>query len=410
MSLRRSTKQLNALSDLSDQVVQAYFISESGVILLRQLPRSKSYKYTFPNNTLFMDRLYFWGAIDPVDFKQEKNSHGPLEYATDPYIDLGGNGVVTTYSERVNLPNKRTGVVCVDVVLRGTETQIKDRLEALGGQLIERKFKSDEKKLQGEVPEAFSWVNNPLGGPAKSRITGAIAFESDFPKNPASTSDPEIVRFTVPIGSAVNDDQTTVTTLLLVTFDFGKQRYWIIGNSLGFALGIGLFVVVMGNLLLQYNSLRRAMNGVLGNMSEVMYEAATPFVWLNEKNEFVEANKSLLHKLRCDTPHQLVEYAPTFKDLVTADSLPVYKSILEQSARGEPTPPYEITIIRRDGKEIPVRVHGEAVPYPSLGRRRSPQRFGVFLPPPEVEQKERETDVNDSASAEMVGSDVKTLI
>lgn len=377
-------QKLKLLGKLDKQpltVVQAYFISESGVILLRQVDTDKSYTYTFPNNTLFMDRLYFWGAINPHEFSHQKNEGGPLEYATDPYIDLGGNGVVITFSQRVELPNKRNGVVCVDVALPpGTDKQIEQRLKDLGAdEVLQNTLISKEKTFRGALPDAFNWIHKALADGPTSRITGAIAFESDFPANGVTSSDDQVVRFTVPIGSA-DPNHTTDTKLLLVTFDFRSRRNWIIGYSVGFAVGIGLFMVVVANVLLRFFELQRQMNRVLENMSTVMYEAATPFVWLNENNEFVKVNISFLHALGCDTEHELVNHASKFRDLVTAESVPHYEAILQMSARGEPTPKYRITIKKVNGEKVSVWVHGERVPSPSLGKKRSPDRFGVFLP------------------------------
>lgn len=115
-------------------------------------------------------------------------------------------------------------------------------------------------------------------------------------------------------------------------------------------------------------------------MSKVMYEATTPFAWLNEKNEFHKVNVSFLDALGCKTDNELKKHAPTFRDLVTAATLPIYEAILEQSLRGEPTPKYQIDIMKLNREVISVWVHGEGIQYPTFGRRRSPHRFGVFLP------------------------------
>lgn len=398
-------EKLSKLGNLPGQplkIVQAYFISESGVILLRELPKSKSYDQTFPTNTMFMDRLYFWGAIDPNGFAQDKDNNGPLEYQTAPYIDLGGNGVVKTYSTRVELPNHRTGVICVDVVLPDARDQIIERLEALGAQVDEASQIGGKQQLEGQpgttYPKAFDWVNYQLNGQAQSRITGAIAFESDFRETPKDG----VVRFSIPIESVVTTKETTVTKLLLVTFDFGSIRNRIFGYAVGFVLGILLLVIVMWNLLWHYTRLKRDMNQVLENMSTVMYDAATPFVWLNENNEFHKVNVSFLKTVGCDNDNELRKHAPTFRDLVTAETQPIYDAILEQSAIGEPTPKYRIDIIKLNREVVPVWAHGERIPYPTLGRRHPPHRFGVFLPkPPDPDAGQREAQTEEGGSGAM---------
>lgn len=365
------------------KIVQAYFISESGVILLRKLPDSSSYEDTFPNNTLFMDRLYFWGAINPGEFRQTKNNQGPLDYETEPYIDLGGNGVVKTNSKRVELPNGRTGVICVDVVLPNTQEQIVHRLNELGGIVTVGRYIETPGNAEGPSKvtleaaagdSGFDWVKN-LSTTPSSRITGAIAFEEDF----SPPSEPDVVRFTVPMGSN-SPKGATVTNLLLVTFYFQNNKQGISLYTTGLVMGIGFFIFVMGNLLLQHFFLTKEMNQVLINMSQVMDYATTPFVWLDENNEFKAANLSFLNTVGYDNINDLKNHAPRFKDLVAPESLPTYEEILALSGKGEPTPEYWIKIVTAKHKKISVLAHGERIPYPTLGRKREPHRFGVLLP------------------------------
>ena len=392
-------QELDNLSNVDPRplrYVQAYFISESGVILLRQLGDSRSYGDTFPNNTLFMDRLYFWGAINSKEFKLDKNK-GPLDYETEPYIDLGGNGVVKTSSKKILLPNNRTGVICVDVVLPNTQEEIVKRLTELKGTVVEKVSyvesaanSGQESKTRLEIPPGetgFDWVNNP-GTTPSSRITGAIAFEEDF----RTVSDRKIVRFTVPMGGHRNSNGENVTDLLLVTFDFRSIRRWTYFWAAGLVVGIGFFIFVVGNLIFQFTELTGEMDRVLVNMSNVMYEADTPFVWLNENNEFEEVNLSFLKIVGCKTKHELKQHAPKFKDLVAAEDVPAYKETLERSAAGDPTPKYQITIVTADDKKVPVWVHGERIPYPTLGRKRPPHRFGVFLPEPKADHESHSSE------------------
>lgn len=388
---RRIDDKLMALRNMEGQplkIVQAYFISESGTILLRGLNDNISDESTFPTNTLFMDRLYFWGAIDPDSFRTEKNE-GPLDYQTGPYIDLGGNGVVKTYSRRVELPNHRSGVICVDVELPDASVKIKERLEALGARVDEGSYAAGADRLKasdgGPTPKGFEWVNAQLGSQARSRITGAVAFQSDFVGAPKD----DVVRFTIPVGNELLANRTPVTKLLLVTFDFTGIKYWILGYTIGFVAGILLLVFVLLNLFWHYNFLKEEMNEVLEKMYKVMSEAETPFVWLNGENQFHKVNKSFLDKVGCNNDTELKLYAPTFRDLVTAETQPIYEAILEKSTRGEPTPKYRIDIIKQNREVIQVWVHGESIPYPTLGRRLPPHRFGVLLPPPEATEVKR---------------------
>jgi hypothetical protein len=99
-----------------------------------------------------------------------------------------------------------------------------------------------------------------------------------------------------------------------------------------------------------------------------------------KKNEFVEVNLSFQRTLEYRNKDDRSQHVPTFRDLVTAETQPVYDAILEQSARGEKTPKYKIDVITKNDKVVSVWAHGEPIPYPRSGGRRRPHRFGVLLP------------------------------
>lgn len=249
-------------------------------------------------------------------------------------------------------------------------------------------------------PKNFDWVNQQIRSQAQSRFTGAVAFQSDFPDAPKDG----VVRFTIPVGSQVSADGRTVTKLLLVAFDFVSIKYWIIGYTIGFVGGILLLMFVLWNLLLQYNFLRQDMNEVLEKMSKVMFEAETPFAWLNEENQFHKVNKSFLEAVGCRNDRELKNHASTFRDLINAETQPTCDAILEKSTRGEPTPKYRIDIIKQNGEVVKVWVHGERIPYPTLGRRRPPHRFGVFLPWLTAETEQHEGGMDEEHSEQGLGT------
>ena len=113
--------------------------------------------------------------------------------------------------------------------------------------------------------------------------------------------------------------------------------------------------------------------------SKVMRGASTPFLWLDEENEFVDANDSFLELLGCSNLEDLKKHSPTFRGLVTAETQPTYDEILASSGRGMETGEYQIDVITKTGKVLHVRAHGERIPYPTLWRRGLPHRFRVFV-------------------------------
>ena len=114
-------------------------------------------------------------------------------------------------------------------------------------------------------------------------------------------------------------------------------------------------------------------------MSKVMKDASTPFVWLNEKNEFVKVNRSMLTFLGHRNINELRKQSPTFKGLLTDVTQQTYDEILQNSGTGRETGEYEISIITKSGEVLHVRAHGERIPYPTWWKRGLPHRFGIFV-------------------------------
>jgi hypothetical protein len=219
--IEQKFRMLDSIPVQSLPSVQTYFISESGVIFLRTPSADEkimSYPRKFPRYTLFMDRPYFWGAVDPKLGSSGKDN-GPFNYQTDPYIDLGGNGVVKTYSRKIELPNNRVGVICIDVKFPSDSVkEIERRLKALGANVQSFYWitsASGRAGKEGNVPDGFEWVETQLRlqEEEESRLLGAIAFESDYPQQRKDG----IIRFSIPIESTQDVEGRTKTRLLLVT-------------------------------------------------------------------------------------------------------------------------------------------------------------------------------------------------
>jgi hypothetical protein len=146
-----------------------------------------------------------------------------------------------------------------------------------------------------------------------------------------------------------------------------------------FTIGIILVIAVTWSLLWDYTVLKREMSNVLEKMTKVMRDASTPFVWLDEKNEFVEMNDSMLNILEHNNIEELRTQSLTFIGLVTQATQQTYKDILEKSGKGQETGEYAIDVITKTGKVLKVRAHGERIPYPTWWRRGLPHRFGIFV-------------------------------
>lgn len=366
------------------EVIQTYFITESGVFLIRAngvKVQGDYYGDEFQPYTQYMDRPYFWGA---VDVRQHKFT--PFDYGTKPYLDLGGNGFVVTFSKKFDLPNQRVGVLCVDAKLPDDVTSdVEKHIKSLGARVSDfywSENKGIEPGRQGPLPAEFNWFDIQLNKSraARSQVLGNVATEP--PK--ASSSQPQdesggVVRFTVPVSSGEYGDGIKRTRLLWVEFDSASILKNLTKNLVLFTAGIVLVIAVTWSLFWDYAVLKREMSNVLEKISKVMRDASTPFVWLDEKNEFVEVNRSMLNVLGHENIEELKKQSPTFKGLVTYATQPTYDEILEISGAGQETGEYQIAVITKTGQVLHVRAHGERIPYPTWWRRGLPHRFGIFV-------------------------------
>lgn len=376
-------------------VVQTYLITESGVFMILApgvKDHGQYYRGEFRPYTQYKDRMYFWRALDN---SQRKITPSPFDYASKPYLDLGGNGLVVTFSKKLTLPNKRVGVLCVDAKLPDYVTkEIEENLESLGAEVSDFYWSAGKREDSGKLtpgtvepgerglpPKGFEWFTEALNksSAARSELLGSIATSphQETPQSQGRVAD--VVRFTVPVGSVEYGEGIKRTRLLWVKFDSASILWTLTMNLMLFSGGIVLMLVVTWNLFRDYTILKREMSNVLEKMSKVMRDAPTPFVWLDENNEFHAVNRRMLQVLEYENIEELRKQTPTFRGLITDATQATYDAVLASSAAGQETDEYEIEVLTKTGKVLRVRAHGERIPYPTLWRRGIPHRFGIFV-------------------------------
>ncbi|HEY0100450.1 MAG TPA: PAS domain S-box protein [Pyrinomonadaceae bacterium] len=388
-------------------IVQTYFITESGVFLIRASgvkDHGRYYGTEFQTYTQYMDRPYFWEAVAG---KQRKVT--PFDYGSKPYIDLGGNGFVVTFSKKFNLPNQRAGVLCVDAKLPDYVTDdIEQYMKSLGAKVSDFYWSEDrsiEPGKDGPLPSSFSWFAVQLNKSreARSQVLGNIATEpvKATPSNPQGQAN-STVRFTVPVTSTEAGPGMKRTKLLWVEFDSNSILTTLTWNLVFFTVGIVIVIAVTGSLFRNYTVLKREMSNVLEKMSKVMRDASTPFVWLDEKNGFVDVNNRMLKLLGYDNIEELRMHSATFRGLITAQTQQTYDDILTTSGAGRETGEYEINVVTKSGEVLHVRAHGERIPYPTFWRSGLPHRFGIFVEVTELTSATRPNQVTEKRDLESV--------
>jgi len=364
-------------------VVQTYFITESGVIRLHTAnveDQTAYYRDQFPTQTLFRDRPYFWQAVQGSG---QSNEISPFDFRSEPYIDLGGNGLIETYSKRLQLPNNRAAVICLDVKLpRSSIDAMKERLAVLGASFDDFYWTQEQEK-DDELPADFKWfaedIKASINRKEQSRFVGSIAMESNDQASKPTANQLDTLRFTVPLGSSVTANNVRRTRLLWVRVDFAAIRASLSRDLMMFLVGTVVFVLLSWTMFLEYNVLGREMTGVLKKMTKVMHEATTPFVWLDDKNSFVDVNQAFLKTLEYENIEDLKHKKTTFRSLISAEHQEVYDKVLEESRAGRETGKYKVNMMTGRQRVLHVVVHGERVPYPTFLKRSLPHRFGILL-------------------------------
>jgi hypothetical protein len=379
-------KNMDSASGELLKIVQVYFITQSGVFILcapSVKDHSRYYGNEFKPYAKHEDRSYFWEAVDP---KSTTPKTAPFDYVSKPYIDLGGNGIVVTFSKKFDLPDRRVGVFCVDAQLPDYVTnEIKNYLKSLGATVSDFHWSNAngiEPAVGEPFPKEFSWFEKEVkkSEEAQSIVLGTITTEPGKTTSGQSLDEAgNVVRFTVPVESVELENGNKRTRLLCVEFNFDSIREKMTRNLLFFTAGIVLVVAVTWSLLRDYTVLKREMSNVLEKMSNVMRDASTPFAWLNEKNEFNKVNNSILSVLGYENIEALKRDSPTFRGFITASTQPIYDEVLSKSRDGQETGEYEIDMLTKTGKVLHVRAHGERIPYPTLWRRGLPHRFGILV-------------------------------
>jgi PAS domain-containing protein len=369
------------------EVVQSYFITESGMILIRSSHKSNQgafYNSLFNPYHHFTDRAYFWGAIEhkPIGDYQPL----PFEYVSEPYVDLGGHGLVRTYSKDFKLANQRYGVLCVDVTEDELMNEVRNRLKALqaddelfGGVTepsfgeVSVKIGDDGLKDMNPLPPDFKWFSQKLTENNKSDIIGKIAAEQDY--KPTKDS---ILRYTIPLSANLEDGGRRVN-LMWIRIDFNRLWQKQTWHLIYMCLGIGLTLMFTLNLFQDYFLLKKEIADLAKSIDRVMADSENAYLRLDSENKFVNVNKKFITLLGYGNDSKLVGEGKTFRSILAPESQEYYDAVLKKSESGLPTGVYPLTLLNEKEEKVEVRVHGERIVFPAFRRKKYPHRFGIIL-------------------------------
>lgn len=383
-------------------VIQAYFITESGLMLIRSNGKSDQrsfYEKLFQKHYNFTDRSYFWEAVSELKKRppEERPPAYQLDYVSEPYIDLGGHGLVRTYSKAFKLPNRRYGVLCLDAREDRLRDAVESRLAALQPDDSTKTYEqatlniNEEGDVRQNLKKEFQWFADRLGREKANQagLLGRIVSED-------SPSD-QILRYTIPWKTTMLADKSRDVDVMLVSIDL--NRFWSKQNwrIVYMCMGLMVFLAVTLNFFQDYLLLKNQISELAKTVDRVMTYATNPYVRLNSDNEFEEVNDSFLQLLGYDSKHDLVNESTsskrTFRSLLDSESERQYKQILKSASAG-PATEYSINLSKKgDRGKVRVLVYGETIDFPEIRKEKYPHRFGIVLSARDVHEDGEETSI-----------------
>lgn len=356
------------------QIVQSYFLTSRGVARICEDVTQPQ----FDSTTFFPNRPYFWPTIvnekrlgkDPVvDIE-------PYFHVTEPYLDLGGNGVIISLCTA--LSQMHGAIVCMDVK---TGTALEEAVErnlddfGISFKTVDCYFDTPVRCENTSPPVVWDMFGNvyteeagrlqksiqALGADRRAKVFGQL-----FTFGPPDRNGRVV--FTVP-----RDVGSRKIGLYLAKLELGRANslLWV---QLGFGLLMLAFVLLgLVNYLLRVDEANEAFISV----DRAMESAPCPYCRLGGDDKFVDVNQCFIEEIG----YPLDELKRrTFNSLLAdQESRETYKTITRQrTERRTDIEPYSVRLRTADDQELEVEIHGGFVPVSLRIMRRIPQTFGII--------------------------------
>jgi PAS domain-containing protein len=419
---------------------QVYYITENGLnrIVSQGGNDAIVYRNQFRAQTVFPARPYYSGA-----FAAQKNSPAPLLendafkptgklgdyfYVSDPYLDIGGNGLVVTLARAVQYDSHSEGVICFDLRLKekySLGTKLTDLLDGLSAAHVPitctifgkgdpscKAEDTPDRQLSDAATNLESMLKNARDNSNGSDVMGGFDF---VPLNPtASTSLAGIfqssisqvlhanheLRFMVPLEPPKVlqlETQEVQLKFLAVSLNVGRylQNTALLGFSSMFFLGLSFTVLIVAwagdtrrRALVEeekkfVESEKRDLHTALDNVSTVMMSSNTPYVRLSDEDRILNANPCLAEFFGFPRTVEAVQkelIKTKFEDWISDPSKRVYHKVQTQRQSGELVEPYELEFLGPNNTTVRAKVISSVVPA-SQGRAGGlPETFGILVP------------------------------
>lgn len=427
---------------------QVYFITENGLnrIVSNRGNDDIFYRNQFRASTVFVSRPYYLEALkkQPAGPGQLVNERGPSTaeslssyfYVSEPYLDIGGNGVVVTLSRALKYEGHSEGVISFD--LRLTEKQaLGERLETLITQLNSDHVRilcktgsgnptcSQDPRHPGSS-DLFNIAQGPLEQKLReanrdissSDVVGALAFlqqntDAAEPEN-AHIGISRIFHptkeliFSLPLAppEVLNPDPKSPVvqmSFLAISLDVGHylQNTAVYAGLALVCIGFAFTTVVLsaaaeararreGEEKAEISDVHRRdleeqkqkLHLALDNVSGVMMRANTPYVRLDNNDRIVDGNPKLAAFFgRPETAEAVREFliGRRFKDMIADDdSRADYDAVQHLRASGQPVAPYPLNLRSAKGI-VRATVVSSVVPASQDRPGSLPETFGILI-------------------------------
>jgi hypothetical protein len=417
-------KEDNELERLAAAVrpARVYYITKNG--LNRQVndadPEGQRavLRNMFRATTFFPSRPYYieaFKSLKPATLAEVTGSTNDSFYVSQPYLDIGGFGVVITLARPVSYKWHSDAAICFDLRVRldnPISFQLRKRLELFGATPQEVRcrigFRSNieceptggrdgnfslmrrlEKRLYGamETGDLSTVVGNIsiLDDPTRREDVSQAGFLG-FLKYPVEIifgNNSRPITFAIPMNSPSAPDTKALEARFMIS-SLNLERFQQITSLLGL-VSVSSLALAFFTILLSWQGERRTRQSyeeAFKTVDRVLYGAPTPYCRLNAHDAVVDCNTAFCSLLKMPADGKSVQAikGQTFESLVAPRSKATYQDVQQRRRTGYEVAPYTLFFTCIDGSEEEARVTSGIIP----GRtpRELPETFGIVIPAP----------------------------
>ena len=419
---------------------QVYVITENGLnrIVSGRGRDSSFYRNQFRAVTVFPARPYYVGAFkkaagDPSTLLAENQAPpqgriGDYFYVSEPYLDIGGNGIVVTLARAYRYPDHSEGALCFDLKMtfdRGLSSKIGAFIAELDGKTAdltcEMSRQSDPSCTQSggdrdlARQEGRDLQNTLRAALATSDVADVVGnfsclSRTGAPEDQAATAGfldrlvkrvihpHDELRFTISTDPPLVKDareQRIELNFMAASLDIGR---YLESTAIAGALALSCFGMALTIVVGSWATETRISEAVrkqreaetkdkedlriaLDNVSKIMLQASIPYVRLDNEDRIVDANPALAEFLGLPPAQESIDSRlrhTRFEDwLADKNSTAEYYRVQRLRENGERVDPYSLSFRTVSGATVTAKVVSDVVPGTAKGAL--PETFGILV-------------------------------